>query len=302
MQNKILLAIILLILCSLFWSGNFLVAKLAHNTSLAPLKLSFFRWLLAFIIILPFTFNSIIKNYHLFKKNFINLMILSILSITIFNSFTYIAIQSTLVINATLMASIAPLLMIFFSWLIFNTKTSYVQFIGILLSVIGVTIIILKGHVSNLYLLNFTPGDLWMVLAVIAWCLYSVMLNKLDKNLPQIPTLSIMIFIGLVFIFPFYVYESTFFGFFPIKLSDFIMIFYVAIFAGIFAYLFWNKGVSIIGANRAGVFLHLIPLFSTIWAITFLNENFAIFHIIGIIFIVIGILLANIKFGYEKNN
>ena len=301
MQNKIFFAFLLLIFSSLFWSGNFLTAKLAYNYNLSPLKLSFFRWLLAFIIIFPFTYNDIFINFFLFKKNLIKIIILSILGVTIFNSFTYIALTSTIVINASIMGSIAPLLIIFFSWLILNTKSSYSQFFGILLSILGVIFIIIKGKFINLIDLNFTPGDIWMLIAVISWGLYSVLL-KLDKSLPQIATLTVMIFFGSIFIFPFYFLESLSYGFFPNKLSDLLMISYVAIFAGIFAFLFWNKGVSLIGANRAGVFLHLIPIFSSLWAILFLDESFSLFHIFGIIFIVIGIILANYKYRYEKNH
>ena len=302
MQNKLLFAFLLLIFSSLFWSGNFLTAKLAYNYNLSPLKLSFFRWLLAFVIIFPFTYNDIFSNYSLFKKNLTKIIILSILGVTIFNSFTYIALTSTIVINASIMGSIAPLLIIFFSWLILNTKSSYSQFFGILLSILGVIFIIIKGKFINLIDLNFTPGDIWMLIAVISWGLYSVLLKKLDKSLPQIATLTVMIFFGSIFIFPFYFLESLSYGFFPNKLSDLLMISYVAIFAGIFAFLFWNKGVSLIGANRAGVFLHLIPIFSSLWAILFLNESFSLFHIFGIIFIVIGIFLANYNYRYEKNH
>ena len=134
-----------------------------------------------------------------------------------------------------------------------------------------------------------------MLIAIISWGLYSVLLKKLDSSLPQISTLSVMIFLGLIFISPFYIFESFTHGFFPNKFSDFLMIFYVAIFAGIFSFIFWNKGVSIIGANRAGIFLSLIPLFSTIFAILFFNEKFLFFHLIGSVLIILGLFLSNKK-------
>ena len=302
MTNKALFAIVLLVFATLFWSGNFLTAKLAFNYSLSPLKLSFFRWFLAFLIIFPLTFKNIYRNSILIKENLIKIIILSILGVTVFNSFTYIALQSTLVINASLMASITPLLIILFSWIFLKTNTSLFQFIGITLSIIGVSCIILRGNFNNLFILEFNPGDIWMLIAVICWALYSVLLKKLDSNLPQITTLTVMIFFGIIFIFPFYVVESFNHGFLPNKLSDFLMIIYVAIFAGIFSFIFWNKGVLIIGANRAGVFLHLIPLFSAIWAIFILGETFSLFHLLGVVFIVIGIILANYKLNYEKNH
>ena len=295
MQKNIFFAFLFLTLSSLFWSGNFLTGKLAFNNDLSPFKLSFFRWLLAFIILFPFTIGEIFSNFNIYFKNIFLMILLSILGITIFNSFTYISLRTTFVINSSLMASITPVLIIFFSWLIFKTKTNSIQFLGIFLSLFGALCIIMKGNIYNLFNLHLIPGDIWMFIAVFCWGLYSVLLKKIDKKLSQLATLEILIFIGLIFIFPFYILESLNEGFYPKKNIDFYMIFYVSIFAGIISFFFWNRGVLLIGANRAGFFLHLIPVFSSIWAVFFLNEIFSLFHIIGIIFIIIGIVLANIK-------
>ena len=295
MQKKIFFAFFLLTLSSFFWSGNFFTGKLAFNNELNPFKLSFFRWVLAFVILIPFTFKDILRNFNIFKENILLILTLSLLGVTIFNSFTYISLQTTLVINASLMTSITPLLIIGFSWLIFKTKTNLFQFLGIFLSLLGVFNIVLKGNINNLYNLYFTPGDLWMFIAVFSWGLYSVLLKKVDVRLSQLATLEVMIFIGLIFIFPFYVIESLNNSFFPNNNADFYMIFYVAIFAGIISFFCWNKGVSLIGASRASLFLHLIPIFSSVWAIFLLNENFSLFHIIGAIFIIIGIFLSNFR-------
>ena len=221
--------------------------------------------------------------------------VIAILGVTIFNSFTYISLQTTMVINSTLMASISPVMMIGFSWLIFRTKTTMLQFTGIVLSLLGAFSIILKGNISNLYNLYFTSGDIWMVAAVISWCLYSVLLKKIDSTMSQLANLEVMIIIGLIFIFPFYILESLNTSFVPSNSIDFAIISYVAVFASIVAFFSWNKGVSIIGANRASLYLHLIPVFSGIWAISFLNEKFTFFHVIGVLFILSGIILSNIK-------
>ena len=295
MNKNIFFAFLLLILSSFFWSGNFLTGKLAFNNELSPFKLSFFRWLLAFIILIPFTFKNIKNNLEIYKKNIFLLISVSFLGVTIFNSFTYISLQTTLVINSALMASITPVLIIGFSWLIFKTKITFFQFFGIFLSLFGVLFIVLKGDIINLLNLYFTPGDIWMFIAVISWALYSVLLKKIDKKLNQLATLEVMIFIGLMFIFPFYLYESLENNFLITKIIDFYMISYVAIFAGIISFFCWNKGVSIIGPNRASLFLHFIPVFSSIWAVFFLNEIFSFYHLVGVIFIVIGILLSNYK-------
>jgi len=197
------------------------------------------------------------------------------------------------------MASVAPVMMIGFSWLIFRTKTTKFQFAGIILSLLGALSIILKGNLNNLYNLYFTTGDLWMLAAVISWCLYSVLLRKIDNNTSQLANLEVMIIIGVIFIFPFYILESNNTSYLPATGLDLAIISYVAIFASIVAFFSWNKGVSIIGPNRASLFLHLIPVFSSIWAISFLNEKFAFFHLIGIFFILSGIILSNIRLFNE---
>ena len=300
MQKNIFFAFLLLILSSFFWSGNFFAGKLAYNNDLSPLKLSFFRWLLAFLILLPFTIRSIKRDFYIYKKNIFLLITVSFLGVTIFNSFTYISLQSALVINSSLMTSITPVLIIGFSWLIFSTKTTSLQFSGIFISLLGVLCIVLKGNISNLLNLHFIPGDIWMFIDVFSWGLYSVLLKKIDAKLNQLATLEIMIIIGLIFISPFYFLESLDNKFLPVKLIDFYMISYVAIFAGIISFFCWNKGVFLIGANKASLFLYLIPIFSSLWAILFLDENFSFYHLIGAIFIVLGIILSNFKKN-EKN-
>ena len=144
-----MLAVILLTASSLFWSGNFFFGKVAHITDLSPFKLSFFRWSLALLLLLPFTIKSILENFKYYKENFLLMTTLSILSVTIFNSFTYISLQTTLVLNSTIMASTAPVIMIGFSWLMFRTKISKLQLIGIILSLLCALAIILKGNLNN---------------------------------------------------------------------------------------------------------------------------------------------------------
>ncbi len=295
MSRNFFLAVFLLTSAAFFWSGNFFAGKIAYLSDLTPFKLGFFRWLLAMLILLPFTYSEIVRNYDYYKKNIVLMTLLGFLAVTVFNSLTYISLQTTLIINSTLMASIAPVLMIGFSWLIFKTKTTILQFAGIFLSLLGAFSIILKGNINNLYNLYFTSGDIWMFTAVVSWCLYSVLLKKIDNSISQLASLQVMVILGLLFIFPLYIVENYNTSFLPTQKIDFVIIIYVAIFASVIAFFSWNKGVSIIGPNRSSLFLHLIPVFSSIWAVSFLNEKFSFFHFIGIIFILSGIILSNIK-------
>ncbi len=293
--KSIYFAFILLVASSFFWSGNFFTGKVASLYNLTPFKLSFLRWSLAFLILLPFTYKKIIKDYEKYKNNLPFLILTSILGVTIFNSFTYLSLETSMVINSSIMASITPLLIIFFSWAIFKTPTNFMQFFGIILSIIGVLLIISKANLNNLLNLNFNIGDLWMLGAVFAWGLYSVLLKKIDSTLSQLATLEVMIFIGLIFIFPFYFLEVKNSSYLPKDSTEIFMISYVAIFASITSFFAWNKGVAILGANKASLFLHLIPVFSSMWAIIFLGENFSLFHLLGTIFIILGIILSNIN-------
>ena len=294
-NKSVLFAFVLLIASSLFWSGNFFTGKIASSYDLTPFKLSFLRWSLAFLLLLPFTYKRIILDLNKYKKNIPYLIITSILGVTIFNSFTYLSLQTSMVINSSIMTSITPLLIILFSWLIFKTQTYFMQFFGIILSIIGVLLIISKANLNNLINLDFTIGDLWMLAAVFSWGLYSVLLKKIDSTLSQLATLEVMIFIGLIFIFPFYFFESLNNSFLPKDSNEILMITYVAIFASITSFFAWNKGVSIVGANKASLFLHLIPVFSSMWAILFLGEIFSFFHLLGTVFIIFGIVLSNVN-------
>lgn len=294
-NKSIYFAFALLVASSLFWSGNFFTGKIAFLYDLTPFKLSFLRWVLAFLLLLPFTYRKIILDFNKYKKNFPHLVITSILGVAIFNSFTYLSLQTSMVINSSIMTSITPLLIIFFSWLIFKTQTYFMQFFGIILSIIGVLLIISRANLNNLINLNFTIGDLWMLAAVFSWGLYSVLLKKIDSTLSQLATLEVMIFIGLIFIFPFYFLESLNNSFLPKDTNEILMITYVAIFASITSFFAWNKGVSIVGANKASLFLHLIPVFSSMWAILFLGEQFFFFHLLGTAFIIFGIVLSNVS-------
>ena len=217
-------AFILLIASSLFWSGNFFTGKVASLYNLTPFKLSFLRWTLAFLLLLPFTYRKITYDFEKYTKNLPYLLITSILGVTIFNSFTYLSLQTSMVINSSIMASITPLLIIFFSWILFKTQTYFMQFFGIILSIIGVLFIISKANFINLINLNFTTGDLWMLAAVFSWGLYSVLLRKIDSTLSQLATLEVMIFFGLIFIFPFYIAESFNNSFLPKDLNEVLMI------------------------------------------------------------------------------
>ena len=283
----------MLVLATLFWAGNFMVGKFAFLENIPPMSLVFYRWSLVWIILLPFTYKEIIKFKSIILNNLPLLFFLAFTSVGLFNSFTYLSLVHTQVINASLFNTAIPAMIILLCFLFKIEKTNKFQILGLVISVLGILSIITKLDINNLLLLNFNKGDLIMIGGVITWGLYSSFLKKKNFTLPLLTLVHILCTFGLLFILPQYLYELS--QDLVIKFNKdlgYILIF-LALFPSIGSYYCWAGAVSIIGANRAGIFLSLIPLFSTIMAIIFLNEKFQFFHLIGAILIVLGLFLSN---------
>ena len=290
MQN--IKAYIFLVLCTLFWAGNFIVGKVASLFEIPPFSLNFYRWLIAFIILFPFTYTKITENFHEIKKKIIPLSIMGFTSITIFNSVVYYSLNFTQVLNGVLMISTIPVLIIFFSSCFTNEKIKINQILGVITSLIGVLIIITKFQLNTLLSLNLNKGDLWILVAMISWATYSIMVKEKKINLDPLALLQTLIFIGLIFLIPFYLYELHNAQFLKLNTPVLLTVGYVVIFAGIGAYIFWIGAIKIIGPSRSGVFLHLMPVFSSLMAIFLLGERLANFHIFGALFILTGIIVS----------
>ena len=296
MQKNNKLAYLLLILTTLFWSGNFIVGKAASIYQIPPFSLNFYRWLFAFIILLPFTFKEILNNKNYILDNIGFFIILGIASITIFNSIVYYSLYYTQVISGVLMISTIPVWIMFVASILKIEKTNLFQITGVILSLTGVLFIITKADIELIKSLNFNKGDLSMVVAMFSWAIYSALLRKKTYQISQITLLQVIIICGLVFLIPIYFFEMSLGNIITINKPFMLTLTYVVLFPGIFAFLFWIKGIAIIGANRAGVFLHLMPIFGAIMAIIIFDEKFMFYHLLGAIFIIGGITLSN------KNN
>ena len=289
------LAYILLILTTLFWSGNFIVGKAASMFDIPPFSLNFYRWLFAGIILLPFTLKEIIQKKNYIFRNIGFFVILGITSITIFNSAVYYSLYYMQVISGVLMISTIPVWIIFISSILGIEKTNFFQIIGVALSLIGVVFIVTKADIEILKTLNFNKGDLTMVIAMFSWATYSALLKKKKYELSQISLLEVVITFGLVFLIPIYFIEMNMGYLIKLGKPFYLTLTYVVLFPGLCSFFFWIKGISIIGANRAGVFLHLMPIFGSLMAIILFDEKFMFYHFLGAAFIIAGISLSNIK-------
>ena len=293
MANKNNLAYLLLILTTLFWSGNFIVGKAASIYQIPPFSLNFYRWLFAFLILLPFTFKEILSRKKYILDNISFFIILGITSITIFNSIVYYSLYYTQVISGVLMISTIPVWIMFIASILKIEKTNLFQIIGVILSLTGVMFIITKADIELIKSLDFNKGDLSMVVAMFAWATYSALLRKKTYEISQIALLEIIIICGLVFLIPIYFIEMSYGNLIILGKPFILTLTYVVLFPGILAFLFWIKGIAIIGANRAGVFLHLMPIFGALMAMMIFKEKFMFYHSLGAIFIIAGITLSN---------
>ena len=278
---------------TLFWAGNFMVGKFAFLTNIPPMSLVFYRWSLVWLILLPFTFKEIIRSREIILNNLPLLLFLALTSVGLFNSFTYLSLIHTQVINASLFNTAIPAIIILLCFIFKIEKTNKYQILGLIVSVLGILSIITKLNLEIIYSLNFNKGDLIMIGGVITWGLYSSFLKKKNFTLPLLTLVHVLCTFGLIFIFPQFVYEFSQGQKIDFDMELFYILIFLALFPSIGSYYCWAGAVSIIGANRAGIFLSLIPLFSTIMAITFFNEQFQFFHLIGALLIIIGLFLSN---------
>ena len=283
----------MLVCASLFWAGNFMIGKYAFLTEIPPLSLVFYRWSLVWIILLPFTFKEIIKYKDTILNNLPLLFFLGLTSVGLFNSFTYLSLIHTQVINASLFNTAIPAIIILLCFLFKIEKTNKFQILGLIISVVGILAIITKLKLDILLSLNFNKGDLIMIGGVITWGVYSTLLKKKQFTLPLLTLVHIICSFGLISVFPQFLYEFSNEQVINFDINLVYTLIFLALFPSIGSYYCWAGAVSVIGANRAGISLSLIPLFSSIMAIVIYDEIFQFFHLIGAILIILGLFLSN---------
>tara|TARA_X000000950_G_scaffold215278_1_gene259114 strand:+ start:1722 stop:2633 length:912 start_codon:yes stop_codon:yes gene_type:complete len=288
-------AYLVLVLTTLFWSGNFIAGKFASSFDIPPFALNFYRWLLAGLILLPLTYKEILEFRSEIFKNIGSFLILGISSITIFNSIVYYSLNYTQVINGVLLISTIPVWIIVVSSILKVERSNIYQIFGVSLSLLGVIFIITKADINLIKNLDFNKGDLSMILAMFSWAIYSAFLKKQKFQISQFALLEIIIIIGLIFLTPVFLFELSQGKVAELNVSFFMILTYVVIFPSLLAYFFYIKGISIIGANRSGTFLHLMPIFGAIMALIIFNEKFMYYHFLGAICIIAGITLSNKK-------
>ncbi|HEY7746663.1 MAG TPA: DMT family transporter [Desulfuromonadales bacterium] len=285
---------LLLTLSALLWSGNFVLSR-AVVTLIPPVGLLFWRWTVALAVLLPFVLPRLRSQWPLIRANLKLFPLYGLLGVTLFNLLIYTAMHTTTAINAALVNSAIPVLILFFARLFYGQPVSGRQWTGIGLSLAGVATIILRGEPAAALHLSFTTGDLLVLAAAVSWALYSIGLRYYPQGLDPLVFLFVIAICGLVFIAPLYALEIASGKVVEPTPATLASIAYVGIFASVVAFVAWNSGIRRVGAQVGGQFIHLMPAFSTILAVIFLHERLLLFHAVGIGLIIAGILCATLR-------
>jgi drug/metabolite transporter (DMT)-like permease len=284
---------LLLSITSLCWAGNAIVGRLAAG-HIPPVTLSFLRWSLAFLIVLPFAWKHLVRDWAAIRARLGIMVVLSITGIGAFNTLQYWALEHTQALNTLLLQSAGPLFVAGWALVLLGNRLTLAQAGGIVLSLAGVLVILLHGDLTTLKNIEFNRGDLIFVVALVIFGLYSV----LSLKRPRIHGLS---FVGFTFgcgaavLIPLLIWELLTRPLMQLNTGNLLSLFYVAVFPSTLAYLCFNRGVQLIGANRAAPFFHMVPVFGAAMAIVFLGEHPQAFHVIGFALVLTGVFVASRK-------
>lgn len=285
---------LLLTLAPLFWAGNAVVGR-ATVPEIPPAALAQIRWSVAFLLLLPFAWSHLRADLPLIRRHIWTMLLLSVIGITLFNTLQYWSLQYTTATNVSVLQSSMPLLIGLWSWVLWRDPLTRAQFAGVFTSLVGVLAIVSNGDMALLIGLTLNVGDVVMLIAIADHALYSALL-RLRPAISPIGFLTATIGLGALMLVPLTVAEYAIgmrIG--SIDAGGVMALVYVAIFPSILSYMYFNRGVELIGANRAGPFFHLVPLFGAALAIIFLGERPGWHHLVGAILIIGGVFVASAR-------
>jgi len=284
---------LLLCITALCWAGNAIVGRLAAG-HIPPVTLSFLRWGIAFLLILPFAWKHLVRDWAAIRGKLGLMILVSITGIGVFNTLQYWSLEYTTALNTLLLHSAGPLIVAVWSLILLRVRLTLAQAIGVFVSLSGVLVILMQGDVTALKNIQFNKGDLIFMVAMTIFALYSVLTLKR----PAIHGLSFAAFTfgaSTIFLIPLLVWELLARPVMAVNAQNLLTLFYVSVFPSIVAYLCFNRGVQLIGANRAAPFFHVVPVFGSVMAIAFLGEQPKLFHLLGFALVLTGVYIASRK-------
>jgi drug/metabolite transporter (DMT)-like permease len=283
----------LLVLSNLFWAGNIVLGRGVVGM-VPPIALAYWRWTGAFVIAFGFAWPHLKRDAPILLRHWRMLLLLSATGIATYNTMSYIGLTGTTALNVLLLQSAGPLIIIVWAFVLFGDRPTLRQTTGVLISLAGVATIAAHGSLDSLLQLKLNRGDVWILVAMVIYGVYAAMFRRRPAAHP-LSFLVATMGIGSLMILPFYLWETAQGGRILGGLPAWLALAYIAVFPSFIAYLFFNRGIELIGAGRAGQSWHLMPVFGSILAVLFLGETFYVYHAIGIAMIGAGILLASIQ-------
>ena len=290
------LPFLLLFIQPVFMASNLVVAR-GGIEYVPPISLAFWRWAFVFLILLPFTYLSLKKNYTIIKKEYQKLFFLGAMGCGVCGAFPFLAGKTTSVANMGIIYTSSPIFIILISGIFFNEKINLMKIIGLISCLVGVFIIIIKGDLNLLMNLNFTIGDLWMLAAAIGWALYSIYLFYWKTNLPIFQRFTLIAFFGMVSLFPFYITEEIIFERTLFNSDFFIWVIFAAVSPGIIAFTLYTHVQKTLGASLTGFTLYIFTIYAAIYGFIFFDEKLEPYHYAGTLLVFFGVYLA--KKNYE---
>ncbi len=282
---------LLLVVAISCWAGNFVLGRAIHG-DIPPITLTFWRWTVAGAALLPFAAPALWAHRRTLLRHWKLMVTLAATGVGLFHISVYVALQTTTATNAALIFATVPVLIPIMSLALFREPVTPRQILGTAVSLVGVTVVVVRADPAGLADFRPAPGDLVMLLAVPMWALYTVLLRRLPATLPPLAMLLAITAIGLVLLLPAYGWEFLAVGGIALEPANIVSIAYVGLFASVISYICWNRAVAQVGANKAGLFSHLMPVFSTLLAVLFLGEVLQPFHFAGIALIGTGLYLT----------
>lgn len=279
---------------TIIWSGNYIIAR-GLSESIPPISLAFWRWFVAVAVLMPFGIRSLMNEWQVIKSNFGYLLLTALIGVTVFNTLIYIAGHTTTAINLSLIAITSPIFILIFSQIFYGELITLKKIAGVLITITGVLLLISNGSLFSLLHIRFVLGDLLMLLASITFAVYSILVKRIPARLSMNAFLLSTFILGLIPLFPLYLWERSVYGAATYGCTTWLSILYVGIFASLAAFFMWNKAILGIGPAKTAVVYYTLPIFSGITAALFLNEAISIVHVFSMLLIVSGIVIANHK-------
>jgi drug/metabolite transporter (DMT)-like permease len=283
----------LAVLAAIVWSGNFIAAK-GVTKQIPAVSLAFYRWLTAAVIIFPFAVKTFRSEWKVVKLSWQYLFWASLTGIALFNTFVYIGAHYTSAINLALIGTTtSPIIAIVLARFFLKEKIDRLKIAGMVLCISGVLFLLSHGSIQNLLTLQFTRGDGWILLAALCFAIYNTLVRRKPPAISPINYLFIIFSVGTFLLCPFYLWEIAHTT--PVKWNRdlFFIILYLGLGASVISYLFWNIAIGKLGAGRTALFGNLIPVFSSVEAALLLGEQFTWIHLVSMILVFAGIVMAN---------